>query len=108
MQLLVKLFLLAMIFCCSADATAQPTITFTPSAGTTLTYDDVSKVLAANELTRDSTFHAIIENATVVGGSAFAGSGLLTVDLGDVITIRSFAFNNTPLKVISSSVVDTI
>jgi len=88
MQPLVKFFLLAIILCYPVVATAQPTIIFTPGAGTTLTYDDVSKVLVANELTRDSNFHAIIENATVIGANAFAGSGLLTVDLGDVIAIQ--------------------
>ena len=88
MKPLIKFFLLAIILCYSADATAQPTITFTPSAGTTLSYDDVSKVLATNELTRDSNFHAIIENATVIGANAFVGCGLLTVDLGDVIAIQ--------------------
>jgi len=48
----------------------------------------VDEILAANELTRDSNFYAIIENATVVGANAFAVSGLLTIDLGDVIAIQ--------------------
>ena len=58
---------------------AQPTITFTPSDGTTLTYVDVDSTLAANGLTRDSEFHAV-SNAEIVGANAFYRcAGLTTV-----------------------------
>ena len=108
MKSLFKLLFIAILFYCSAVAWSQPTITFTPSSGTIISYDDVTKTLASNGITRDSAFNAIIENATTIGVNAFVGCNLLTIDLGDVITIQPLAFVHTPLTTISSAMVDTI
>ena len=49
---------------------AQPTITFIPSDGVTLTRADVDSTLEANGLTRESEFHAV-SDAEKIGTSAF-------------------------------------
>ena len=96
-----NLFLISyFLFLISFSAIAQPTITFTPSEGTTLTRSDVDDILAANGLDRESEFHAIIENTTLIApGDDNSGTGvfqnckyLLSVDLTDVKTIETAAF----------------
>ena len=58
-----KIFTLLFVFMLSINVYAQPTITFTPSSGATLTRADVTNILATNGLTRDDAFHAVITNA---------------------------------------------
>ena len=88
MKTLSKLLLIVMLFCCTAGTTAQPTITFVPSSGTALSYNDVTDILKSYELTREMSFYAIIEGATTIGANAFIDCGVLSIDLGDVITIQ--------------------
>jgi len=45
MKTKIFLFLIAILFCYSVSTLAQPTITFIPSDGTTLTEEDVDNTL---------------------------------------------------------------
>jgi len=98
------LLFLAILLCYSAVAVAQPTITFSPSSGNTLTYEDVNNIIAANGLNKESEFYAVIENAAAIGAYAFlAHINLLSVDLGSVIFIHDYAFGScSTLTTISS------
>ena len=103
---ITKLFLIiAIILCYNYSAKAQPTITFYPSDGKTITQTDVNNTLEANGLTRESEFHAIIEVATVI--EDYKGDynpykanvfwlclNLLSVSSSSVDTIGSGAFWN--------------
>jgi len=93
MKPLITFFLIAISFCYTT--TAQPTITFYPSDGTTLTRQDVDNTLAAHGLTRDSEFHAVIEEATEIGSFAFISiKNLISAKSSSVIIIRVNAFMN--------------
>ena len=62
------LVLIAAIFCFVSPllVVAQPTITFVPSDGTTITETDVDNTLYSYGLTRIDSFHAV-SNANIVG-----------------------------------------
>jgi len=63
-KMLLPLTIFLIMIATTNNTTAQPTITFYPSDGKTLTQEDVTNTLTANGLTRESEFHAIIEIAT--------------------------------------------
>jgi len=109
---LVALWLIMMT---TTITNAQPTITFYPSNGTTLTRADVDATLEAHGLTRECEFHAIIENTVfidffafnvcknllsvssfsveIIGKNSFrACINLSSIDFPNVTTIHSSAF----------------
>jgi len=99
MKKLQIILTIAAIFCFTNKATAQPTITFYPSNGTTLTRADVDATLEANGLTRDSEFHAVIEEATEIDGAETYEDGvfymcgfLLSVSSVSVLIVGDYAF----------------
>jgi len=80
----IKFLIIALLFCCSAvTIQAQPTITFFPVNGTTLTYAMVSNSLDNLGLTRASQFHAICSNTVVIDFAFHECTGLLSIDLGE-------------------------
>jgi len=84
---------------CAANIKAQPTITFSPRSGTTLTRADVDTTLALHGLTRNSEFHAVIVGATVMADGTFITSGTTT-------TVSNGVFQQTRnLLSVSSSTV---
>ncbi|MCL2040088.1 MAG: T9SS type A sorting domain-containing protein [Bacteroidetes bacterium] len=72
---------------------AQPTITFSPSSGTTLTMQDVIITLTMSGI-GDNPFHAVIENATIIGEVVFVSTQdqILSVTAESVTEIKMMAF----------------
>jgi len=90
----INCLLVALLFCYSAVAMSQPTITFFPNNGTTLTAAEVNTILAANELTKESKFHAVGGiGIDTIGDYAFEGCfGLLSANFSNVVSIGKSAF----------------
>jgi len=98
MKTFIKLFLIAILFCYSAVAIAQPTITFTPSSGTTLTREDVLNSLAANGLGPNNIFNVTVTFSgspfvtSFIGDSAFSKMGVSICNILAPVEIGRFAF----------------
>ena len=86
--------LIAILLCYSAVTYAQPTITFSPSSGNTLTKEDVDSILAANGLDRESEFYATIgSDVTTIDNRTFRECRyLLSVEGPNVTNIGDSAF----------------
>ena len=74
---------IAILLCYSVSVSAQPTITFYPSDGTTLTRQDVDNTLEAHGLTRESEFHAV-SDVVEIDGVFYDCIGLLSIYLPNV------------------------
>ena len=80
-------------------AQAAVELNFSPSKGTTLTGDDVHDALdkyAKQGIYKGGPFHAIVENATIIGSGAFCLSPLLSIKATEptIIGIGESAFGS--------------